>query len=134
MPGETSSSSSRARSRPRTVFTGSCAFSKRMEASVRSFSREEVLRTLDALKFALSSTMRVVASEIALPAPPMTPASAIAPAAIRDHQIRRIQFVRLAVQRGEAFTRARARRTIISPPWSFSASKACMGWASSAIT
>ena len=34
---------------------------------------------LDALKFALSSTMRVVVSEIALPAPPITPASATAP-------------------------------------------------------
>ncbi len=48
---------------------------------MRSFSRDEVLRTLEALKFALSSTMRVVASEMALPAPPITPASAMAPSA-----------------------------------------------------
>ena len=61
------------------VFTGSCAFSKRMEASVRSLSRDEVLRTLEALKFALSSTIRVVESEIALSAPPMMPAMATGP-------------------------------------------------------
>ena len=52
-----------------------------MDASVRSFSRDEVLRMLDALKQALSSTMRVVESEMALSAPPITPASAIAPSA-----------------------------------------------------
>jgi hypothetical protein len=47
---------------------GSCAFA-RMDASVRSFTREDVLRMLEALKLALSNTMRVVPSEIALSAP-----------------------------------------------------------------
>ena len=44
MPGESSRSSSMARARPRTVFAGSCAFSKRIEASVRSLMADEVLR------------------------------------------------------------------------------------------
>src|SRR5205085_2424424 len=48
MPGEISRNNSTARARPRTVLAGSCAFSKRMDASVRSLSAEEVLRTEDA--------------------------------------------------------------------------------------
>ena len=81
MPGEISRSSSTARARARTVLAGSCAFSKRMEASVRSFTADEVLRTEAAWKLALSSTTRVVLSLMAVDAPPITPASAMAPEA-----------------------------------------------------
>ncbi len=66
---------------PRTVLAGSCAFSKRMEASVRSLMAEEVLRMEEAWKHALSSTTRVVVSLMALSIPPMTPARAMAPPA-----------------------------------------------------
>ncbi len=66
MPGEISCSSSMARARPRTVLAGSCAFSKRMEASVRSLMADEVLRMVDAWKLALSSTTRVVLALMAL--------------------------------------------------------------------
>ena len=52
-----------------------------MEASVRSLIADEVLRIDDAWKLALSSTTRVVFPLIALSPPPITPASAIAPAA-----------------------------------------------------
>jgi hypothetical protein len=61
-----------------------------MEASVRSFSREEVLRTLVALKLALSRTIRVVESEMAL--------------RVRDHKIRRVQRVAFAIQRRDLFS------------------------------
>ena len=50
MPGETCSNNSMARARPRTVLQGSCDFSNRMDASVRSLSATDVLRTLAAWK------------------------------------------------------------------------------------
>ncbi len=80
-PATASGSSSSARARARIVLCGSCAFSNRIDASVRSFSAADVLRTLAAWKFALSRTMEVVVSEIALSRPPITPAIAIGPAA-----------------------------------------------------
>ncbi len=81
IPGDTCSSSSHARANPRTVFTGSCDFSKRMDASVRSFKATEVFRTLTAWKHALSSTIRFVLPSIALCKPPITPATARGPSA-----------------------------------------------------
>ncbi len=56
---------------------------------------------LDALKHALSRTMRVVVAEIALSAPPMTPASATAPLRIGDDQIRWVELVSFAVERSQ---------------------------------
>ena len=87
IPGDTSWSSSMARARPRTVLTGSCDFSNRMEASVRSLSWTDVLRTLAAWKFALSNTMRVVVASMAESMPPITPAIATGPLRVGDDQI-----------------------------------------------
>ena len=115
-PARLPRSSSSARCKPRTVLTGSCAFSKRMEASVRSFSRDEVLRMLDALKFALSRTMRVVVSEMALSAPPITPASAIGAVGIGDHQIRWIERRRFRRSARRILRRDVPMRTMIWPP------------------
>ena len=133
MPGEISRSNSTARASPRTVFTGSCAFSKRMLASVRSLIADDVLRIDDAWKFALSSTTRVVFSLIALSPPPITPASAIAPAAsaITRFEASSVYASSLSARnRSPAF----AGRTKIVSPCSRSASNACIGCASSAIT
>jgi hypothetical protein len=115
MPGESSGSSSSARASARTVLCGSCDFSKRMEASVRSFSATDVLRTLAALKFALSRTMEVVPSEMALSRPPMTPAMAIGPGRVRDHEIRGRQFVLFVVQRDDALAVAGGGTKMVSP-------------------
>ena len=79
MPGDDELQRATARANPRTVFTGSCDFSKRMEASVRSFRAEDVFLTLAGWKHALSKTMRLVDALMALAAPPITPAKAIAP-------------------------------------------------------
>ena len=118
---------------PRTVLTGSCAFSKRMEASVRSLMAEEVLRTEAAWKLALSRTTRVVLSLMAVSAPPMTPASAMAPAA---SAITRLAGPRVYSSSFRARKRSPgcAGRTKMVSPRSRSASKACIGWAISAIT
>ena len=70
-----------ARAKPRTVFTGSCDFSKRMEASVRNFTLVDVLRIDEAWKLALSSSSRVVVAVMDDGPPPMTPARATGPAA-----------------------------------------------------
>ncbi len=82
MPGEISCNSSMARARAadrvRRILR---LFETHAEASVRSLIAEDVLRIDDAWKLALSSTMRVVVSPMALPLPPITPASAMAPAA-----------------------------------------------------
>ena len=61
------------------------AWRRRCAASARTTS----CGRCDAWKFALSSTMRVVPSPIALSSPPITPASAIGAACIGDHQVRR---------------------------------------------
>ncbi len=92
-PGETIGIISIARASARTVLCGSCAFSKRIEASVRSLSAAEVLRTLPAWKFAASNTIDVVVSEIALSRPPITPANPDRSRRIRDHQIRRRELI-----------------------------------------
>ncbi len=101
MPGEISCSSSMARARPRTVLAGSCAFSKRMEASVRSLMAEDVLRMEDAWKLALSSTTRrggladgaVHAADHA--------GQGDGAAGIGDHQVGGVERVMLAVQGAE---------------------------------
>ena len=133
MPGETCSSNSRARARPRTVFTGSCDFSKRMDASVRSLSATDVLRTLVASKQALSSTIRLVAGPMALSRPPMTPAIAMGPL---ESAMTRLDGFRLYFSSLSAtiWSPARALRTKMVSPASLSASKACIGWASSDMT
>ena len=74
---------------------------------MRSLMADEVLRTDEAWKFALSSTTRVVFSLMALSPPPITPASAMAPRGVGDHQVRRLERVFLVVQRAEALARLR---------------------------
>jgi hypothetical protein len=59
-------SSSTARARPRTVLAGSCAFSKRMEASVRSLKAEEVLRTLRRGSWRFPARLRGLAADGAI--------------------------------------------------------------------
>jgi hypothetical protein len=133
MPGEISCSSSTARARPRTVLAGSCAFSKRMEASVRSLMAADVLRMLDAWKLALSSTTRVVFSPMELGPPPITPASPMAPAesAITRLVESSVYCSPFNARKSSPFI---ARRTKMVSPWMRSASKACMGCASSDMT
>ena len=76
----------------------------------------------------------VVFALIALSQPPITPASAIGAACVGDHQIRRIERVRLRRSARGSARRACAGRTKIVPPCSRSASNACIGCASSAMT
>ena len=132
IPGERIGSSSRARARARRVLTGSCAFSKRMEASVRSFSDEDVRRTLPALKLADSKTMEVVPAEMALSLPPITPAMAMGPEA---SAMTRFAGEREYVSslRATIDSPSRAGRAQMVSPASFARSNACVGWASSAI-
>ena len=101
MPGESSRSSSMARARPRTVLAGSCAFSKRMEASVRSLMADEVLRIEAAWKLALSSTTRVVLSPMALSSAADHAGQRDGAAGIGDHQVGGVERVLLVVQRAE---------------------------------
>ena len=80
-------------------------------------ARTEVLRMLEALKLALSSTMEVVAVEIALSRPPITPAMAIGPAASAITRLDGVEFVLLIVERGHSLAGARrARRRLFRPP------------------
>ena len=86
------------------------------DASVRSLSADEVLRTLAAWKFALSSTMRVVFAPIALSRAADHAGQRDRARRIGDHQVRRVERVRLVVQRDESLARACAGRTkIVSP-------------------
>ncbi len=121
-----------ARAKPRTVFSGSSDFSKRMEASVRSLWRAEVNRTLVAWKLALSKTMRVVVSEIALSAPPMTPASAMGPASSAITRSVSVKIVGLAVQRAQSFPGACQPNVDRVARSACPRSNACIGCGSSA--
>ena len=124
-----------ARARPRTVFSGSCDFSKRMDASVRSFNATEVLRTLAAWKFALSSTMRVVSATDGAVNAADDARKRDGAFGVGDHQIGRTERDSASSFSAiDAFSPASARRTKICRPCSLSASKACIGCASSAMT
>ena len=91
------------------------------------------MRIDEAWKFALSSTTRVVLAPIALSPPPITPASAMAPPA---SAITRLAGSSVYVSSFSArkLSPGFAGRTKIVSPCSRSASNACIGWASSAIT
>ena len=104
-----------------------------MLASVRSLTAELVLRIDEAWKFALSSTTRVVFALMALPPPPITPASAMAPPA---SAITRLDESSVYVSSFSArkLSPGFAGRTKMVSPCSRSASNACMGCANSAIT
>jgi hypothetical protein len=126
MPDEISRSSSMARAMPRTVLAGSCAFSKRIEASVRSRMADDVLRMDDAWKQALSSTTRVVLPVIELSRPPITPASAMAPPASAIVRLdgSSVYSSPLSARKSSP---GRAGRMKMVPPRMRSASKACIG-------
>ena len=72
-----------------------------MEASVRSLMAAEVLRMEDAWKLALSRTTRVVFSLMALSQPPITPASAMAPAVSAITRLAGVERIFLFVERAE---------------------------------
>ena len=114
------------------MFTGSCDFSKRMEASVRSLSFDDVLRTLAARKLALSKTMLVVDSAMLLSIPPITPAIAMGPAA---SAITRFDGSSEYVSPLSALMLSPilAGRAKIVSPLSLARSNACVGWPISAM-
>ena len=74
------------RSAPRRASRGSWPFSNRLDASERSASRWAVRRMLTGSKIADSIAMSVVPSETSVVAPPITPATPIAPGRVGDHQ------------------------------------------------
>ena len=100
---------------------------------MRSFSAADVLRTLAALKFALSSTMRVVSSEMALSQPADHAGDRDRARRVGDHQVGRRER-RTPHRSARRCVRLRAPDApkIVSP-CSLSRSKACIGCASSAM-
>jgi hypothetical protein len=77
----------RASQRPHRVRRVLCLFEAHGRV-VRSFNCDDVLRTLDAWKFALSSTNRLGPAPIADSLPPITPAIATGPFASAITEIR----------------------------------------------
>ena len=110
----------------------SSPFSKRAEASVRSWSRLEVLRMAEGLKQAASRTTRVVSSLISLFSPPITPASAtpFAPSAITRSSGSRWRSQPSSVTRTSP---GRARRTTMVSCSMKRASKAWSGLPTSSM-
>ena len=134
IPGEISGSSSSARASARTVLCGSCDFSNRMEASVRSFERDGSFANARGVEIRAFENDRCRGrAEIALSCPPMTPAMAIGPAASAITRFAGVECVVFVVQREHAFRRRVAGRAKIVSPCSFARSNACMGCASSAM-
>src|SRR3972149_5046132 len=82
--------------------SGLSPFSKRMEASVRTFSAPAVRRTLGPWKFADSSSTVVVLPSISLSRPPITPASATGTSASAMTSISSASFCSLPSTRSSA--------------------------------
>ncbi len=86
----------------------------------------------DGVQCAASIRTSVVASEISVPAPPITPASEIAPLGSATTRSV-VSRVRVTPSRVASFSPGAARRTLIGPA-RVAASKACSGCPTSIIT
>ena len=127
-----SRSSSMARARPRTVLAGSCDFSKRMEASVRSLMARRSLadrRRLEVGAFENDARGRFADGAFAAADHAGEGDGA---AGIGDHQVRWVERVVFIVQRAEMLAVARAADED-GVAVQLRRSKACMGCASSAM-